>query len=521
MLSSIFLEVPGVFCRFYKKEGTRLSKSIEMDYLQKKARGLKRISPNRSPNSLRSRLMCRYSSFLKNGGKEDNIEKDETVDKGEGGHDDKKCLEHCDSKTSVVSNSGSVNQSRIAALADLMTVFVDEDECSSDQDEMMNELQQIGYIVTPESLDNEDGNERFGDATRHKTQEISESVYAGTNKMSLHDAFPGKLHRATHGQVDEMDLFNYSTESTYPKTTVSAININVCDPNMESFHKEERDKSSSDIYSLTSSASNMSFTTCTNGDLELVDALTPVSQTPGMDKVIRRALENEETALTTRRMENKKDMLYLEVPVPKRTISAGIIDLIESRKRSNSRASSAEYNIQTKPLGVQGGLVTGRNDSSESDIETSAETWKFKKYLKSRPKLSKRTGLYDAGVIELTLQYLIITERLKVTILHVCDLVNFSSSFSSNMFVQVSLMPCKMQKQTSKSVKSSMNPDFSNVTFYFSGISLSDMHLMTVRVQIMQRKRLFQFPKCIAEMYVALDNIDLVGETVLKECLRI
>ena len=445
--------------------------------------------------------MCRYARILSDGGNEN--ENHKVPDEQDSGRDGKG-LEHSDSKGSMASTIG-LNESKIAALANLMSVFVDENECSSDQDDMMNELQEIGYFVSPKCRDFGNRNEGFEYSTIQKTDTSSESVDAGTKNVSLAE----NLLVASHGLIDETELNN----ECMGLTVESAVNVNVNGTGLVASHDEERDKLTSEMNSLRRSLSKFSLTTCTSGDLQFADAFAPVSQTLGFGKVIHRAVENEETAISTRTKESKIDLLYLDVPVPKRTISAGILDLIESRRKPISEDGSTDSNVQAQPSG----LTTGRNNSFESDDETSTHTWNIRK----TSTISKRTGLYDVGEVELTVQYLIVTERLKVQILHVGDLVNFSSSFSSNMFLQVSLMPCKMQKQTSKSVRSSTNPDFGNATFYFCGISLTDMHLMTVRVQVMQRKHLFKFPKCIAEMSVRLDGIDLVGETTLREFLRI
>ena len=47
-----------------------------------------------------------------------------------------------------------INKERLAAVGDLMSVFVDEGEdISSDQDDLIEELQDIGYIITPKHND--------------------------------------------------------------------------------------------------------------------------------------------------------------------------------------------------------------------------------------------------------------------------------------------------------------------------------------------------------------------------------
>ena len=46
-----------------------------------------------------------------------------------------------------------INKERLAAVGDPMSVFYDdEDDVSSDQDDLIEELQNIGYIITPKSI---------------------------------------------------------------------------------------------------------------------------------------------------------------------------------------------------------------------------------------------------------------------------------------------------------------------------------------------------------------------------------
>ena len=465
-----------------------------MDFVWQKAKDFAGKSPKRSPGSLRSRLMTRYASLVSVGDEPENKTEIHNTNELQDG----KSLEHSDSKGSVASASvASINKAKMAALADLMTVFKDENECSSDQDDMIDELQEIGYFIGPKTRVTKERTGPVDFATIQKKQASSGSTDTGTTS----DAGKGQPG-ATNDKTEGTQLCNKDIDLAVESVNNISISQGVA----------VRDKSTSDINSICKSMSNASFTTCTSGDLDFTDALASVSQTPEFEKAIRHAVEKEETAILTRTKAAKKDTLYSQVLAPKRTISAGILDLIESRRKpmSISEYGSVDSNIHEQPSD----LAIGQNASLESGGTINRD---LRKRIST---ISKRTGLYDVGEVEMTLQYLLVTNRLKIQILRVDDLANFSNSFSSNMFIQVSLMPGKMQMQTSKSVKSSTNPDFGNATFYFSGISLTDMHLMTVRVQVMQRKHLFKVPKCIAEMYVALDGIDLVGETTVRECLR-
>ena len=267
-----------------------------------------------------------------------------------------------------------------------------------------------------------------------------------------------------------------------------------------------------------------------------------------------------------------KTISYQGIPVSKRPISGCIKELIEERKGEKERKNSEKSDVSPDVEDLLGNVnkCTSKNFKtlciSNEDTyfylkspSLSAVTWSptgqryktgkksphtrrrhridgcpkpkdgkllsMKEYVVTRrhvmsTNLSTNTGDQKSAVVLLKVQFLIVTERLKVTIVRAENILGISSNVElPTTFVQLSLMPGKMQKQSGKCVKNSSNPDYSSEVFYFTGFNLECMHMMTLRIKIMQRKYTFRLPLCIGETYIPLDNVDLVGETLLRERL--
>ena len=73
-----------------------------------------------------------------------------------------------------------INKERLAAVGDLMSVFYeDEDDASSDQDDLIEELQDIGYIITPKGISTKSvlSNCDCKTRTAGKTGQTSEQIH--------------------------------------------------------------------------------------------------------------------------------------------------------------------------------------------------------------------------------------------------------------------------------------------------------------------------------------------------------
>lgn len=127
------------------------------------------------------------------------------------------------------------------------------------------------------------------------------------------------------------------------------------------------------------------------------------------------------------------------------------------------------------------------------------------------------TFCQDGGSVTFKFQYLIMTERLKVTI------VKGSNLFTDNdkedemeTVIEVCLMPGKVQRQTTTLCKGTRNPIFDTVK-HFHGFSLQDIHRMNLRIQIKCRIGTAGPLKSLGDVTVELTDFDIVGETCLQE----
>jgi len=132
------------------------------------------------------------------------------------------------------------------------------------------------------------------------------------------------------------------------------------------------------------------------------------------------------------------------------------------------------------------------------------------------------TSVDDEPEAELSFkfQFLIISERLKVTLLKAKNLSNGSSSTSGlTTYAKVCLMPGKAHVQTSDAVKGSNNPEFNSV-MYFDGLSLHEMHKMSLRITLFGRSESELHAVNLGEVTVSLEDFDLTAESTLHELVN-
>lgn len=121
--------------------------------------------------------------------------------------------------------------------------------------------------------------------------------------------------------------------------------------------------------------------------------------------------------------------------------------------------------------------------------------------------------------LTLKFQYLIMSEKLKVTVTKVNNLTKSSTRDKDvDMLAKICISPSKLQPMKTRIIKGLADPEF-NTVVYFSGVSLQEMHLTSLRVAMYYRnKRSCQFEN-IAEVSMSLENCDLTLETTIKLCL--
>lgn len=121
------------------------------------------------------------------------------------------------------------------------------------------------------------------------------------------------------------------------------------------------------------------------------------------------------------------------------------------------------------------------------------------------------------NTLTIKFQYLIISERLKVTVSKANNLTMLARiDKDTELHARVGLFPSKWHHKDTCVVKGCRNPEFNSV-IYFHGISLQEMHQKSLKLTLYCKggeKRRFEG---IGEVTVSLENFDLTSETTLNE----
>ena len=545
-----------------------------------------------SAESIEERMLRRYSTVFINSN--NNTKKRLSLQHNQK-LEDEYVRNSCDDdemdETCLSADEVETNKERLVAIADLMSVFADEDNFTSDQDELMNELQDIGFLIAPRNA-NEVDDATKKEAAQHRMRKerrdrrkgtsIHESaksdnlldtnniqqVSTGTTGQSYNAKF--KEDCTINGEVDHYETDVESLSNLQLSASSSCQEGKNRYEARHPLHLKGRgtDTLTTSVEELSPNDSTTLITTPTYKYVDSDTCLMPDDQLPEC-KIDQRTDARDRSLnflkaspLPILDKDRTRDFLHLGIPVPKRPISGCIKDLIEERQRSAQKLRQSEKHKYKHNDSEKCKDIIGKNDEAGLEICETAQDLGFYTEAFSIPVVDLRpvlrrykngkdsahtgigispdtteggkvlaqdfvvtrssptyTGDQKTRTVQLTIQYLIVTERLKVTAIKAKNLISRSGSMLPTTFVQLSLMPGKIQKQSSKCVRNSNNPDYLYEIFYFTGISLEDMHLMTLRVQIMQRKHIFRVTKCIGEAYISLENIDLVGETVLERQL--
>lgn len=128
----------------------------------------------------------------------------------------------------------------------------------------------------------------------------------------------------------------------------------------------------------------------------------------------------------------------------------------------------------------------------------------------------KIQDMTSLGSLRVKIQYLIVTKRIKLTVIQAYGL---PAKYSNRTYARACLMPGKQEKQSSIVVKKTRNPVYNSV-MYFHNILLPDAHNKIVRVKIMSKRSLFLCAQPVGIIRVNLDKLDLVSETDVEQDLE-
>ena len=129
--------------------------------------------------------------------------------------------------------------------------------------------------------------------------------------------------------------------------------------------------------------------------------------------------------------------------------------------------------------------------------------------------------LVQHGELKFSFQYLARSRHLKVTLIRSENLGGEGKVDGNiNAYAKLYLLPGKLQKQTSETIKHTRKPVFEQ-EFYFQSLSLEQLHAMTLRIKIFHKGHNLRLPEFIGKVDVNLDNYDLLTENRMWKDLDI
>lgn len=118
----------------------------------------------------------------------------------------------------------------------------------------------------------------------------------------------------------------------------------------------------------------------------------------------------------------------------------------------------------------------------------------------------------ELGELKFDFTYLRDKKQLKVVLLRGVNVGGYKTSdYNMNVYVQLCLVPCKLQNEFSKEQKHTKNPYY-NEEFFFSNIKLRDVQAMTLQLKIYNNIP-YKPKESIGEINVALCKYDLLAVT--------
>ncbi|KAK7496031.1 hypothetical protein BaRGS_00012732 [Batillaria attramentaria] len=118
----------------------------------------------------------------------------------------------------------------------------------------------------------------------------------------------------------------------------------------------------------------------------------------------------------------------------------------------------------------------------------------------------------ERGDIKFSFQYFPATRRLKLLLIRAENL-HFPErpDVMTNPFFKVSLMPGKLQKQISETVKHTRNPVY-NREFFFNDINMEELKNLRLRIKAFHKSQNFKLAEYLGEVNIPLSNYDLLME---------
>ncbi|XP_014665181.1 PREDICTED: C2 calcium-dependent domain-containing protein 4C-like [Priapulus caudatus] len=123
------------------------------------------------------------------------------------------------------------------------------------------------------------------------------------------------------------------------------------------------------------------------------------------------------------------------------------------------------------------------------------------------------------GVIKYSLQYLPGSEQLKVLVLNGVDVGGQHRVHAVSSCVRLCLMPGKLQKTTTRTIKNTQVPNFDE-EFHFANLTIEMLPQLQLKLKVINKESQFTKPEILGEVWAKLDPVDLTTETIFKSRLK-
>ncbi|GFO05224.1 synaptotagmin-1 [Plakobranchus ocellatus] len=165
-----------------------------------------------------------------------------------------------------------------------------------------------------------------------------------------------------------------------------------------------------------------------------------------------------------------------------------------SRSIDKGRSNSLNSLTSRIPVSVEGGLGAA---AAGAEIVV--------------PNLRGKTET-ERGDVKFSFQYFPATKRLKVILIRAEELrFPEKPELSLNPFFKLCLMPGKLQKQLTETVRQTRAP-LLNKEFFFTDLSLEEMKSLRLRIMAFHKAHHLKLPEYLGEVNVPLSNYDLLME---------
>ena len=316
---------------------------------------------------------------------------------------------------------------------------------------------------------------------------------------------------------------------TYRQNSLSKINIERTSPDHKALSRSTSCITTPGVYCrsmpsvVVTAARQNSLTRTPSPDMENVGDLTHRRLSPSYhlysaDGTLRSPLQSKHNRYYNRRRSSLVIMNENGGDSSSPSVSGGSTPSCGSGEHlnENQRKSLGDLNVPRQPS-----PTIKRHSAPNIPSETKQKINESSKprssschvILKPKQNTTNQHHLFAPfGELKFSFQYLAASKQLKVSLIKAENLGGHQKQDRNvNAYAKVCLMPGKIQKQTSNVVKKTRDPVFDQ-DMYFHNISLEELHSMALTIKIFSKSINFKSHEFIGEVYIPLDNYDVMVE---------